>query len=121
MPPHARMSLAQQLLLLIYFMVLGEHRTVRSLFDGEHACTTVSCCHSLFTMTSKMFYKFLTRPVIRFPWISFDPHFEFRFPIYGKVTYQGMEIELRQALEPWHVLGRGARWWRHGTLCGFIC
>jgi uncharacterized protein (DUF2126 family) len=35
----------------------------------------------------------------------FHPHFEFRFPIYGRVTYNGMEMELRQALEPWHVLG----------------
>jgi uncharacterized protein (DUF2126 family) len=35
----------------------------------------------------------------------FHPHFEFRFPVYGRVHYQGMEVELRQALEPWHVLG----------------
>jgi uncharacterized protein (DUF2126 family) len=35
----------------------------------------------------------------------FHPHFEFRFPIYGRTTFGGIEIELRQALEPWHVLG----------------
>jgi uncharacterized protein (DUF2126 family) len=35
----------------------------------------------------------------------FHPHFEFRFPIHGRFVCQGMEIELRQALEPWHVLG----------------
>ncbi len=35
----------------------------------------------------------------------FAPYFEFRFPRYGTVQYQGIEIELRQALEPWHVLG----------------
>jgi uncharacterized protein (DUF2126 family) len=35
----------------------------------------------------------------------FHPHFEFRFPVYGRAVYRGMEMELRQALEPWHVLG----------------
>lgn len=35
----------------------------------------------------------------------FHPHFEFRFPIHGRVVVKGLEIELRQALEPWHVLG----------------
>ena len=35
----------------------------------------------------------------------FAPHFEFRFPVYGSVTYDGIELELRPALEPWHVMG----------------
>jgi uncharacterized protein (DUF2126 family) len=35
----------------------------------------------------------------------FAPHFEFRFSRYGAVERGGVEIELRQALEPWHVLG----------------
>ena len=35
----------------------------------------------------------------------FDPFIEFRFPRYGTVAYQGIELELRQAIEPWNVLG----------------
>jgi uncharacterized protein (DUF2126 family) len=33
---------------------------------------------------------------------------EFRFPRYGSVVYDGIELELRQAIEPWHVLGEEA-------------
>jgi uncharacterized protein (DUF2126 family) len=30
---------------------------------------------------------------------------EFRFPRYGTVSYDGVTLELRAAIEPWHVLG----------------
>jgi len=35
----------------------------------------------------------------------FAPFVEFRFPRYGTVSFDGITIELRQAIEPWHVLG----------------
>ncbi len=35
----------------------------------------------------------------------FAPHFEFRFPKIGQIAQRGIELELRSALEPWHVLG----------------
>ncbi len=38
----------------------------------------------------------------------FLPHFEFRFPKYGDFGYRGVEMEVRAALEPWHVLGEEA-------------
>jgi uncharacterized protein (DUF2126 family) len=38
----------------------------------------------------------------------FSPHIEFRFPIIGTVTRREVQLELRHALEPWHVLGEEA-------------
>ena len=35
----------------------------------------------------------------------FAPFLEFRFPHYGRVDNQGIELELCWAIEPWHVLG----------------
>jgi uncharacterized protein (DUF2126 family)/transglutaminase-like putative cysteine protease len=34
-----------------------------------------------------------------------DPFFEFRFPLYGTLNLHDIQIDLRQAIEPWHVLG----------------
>jgi uncharacterized protein (DUF2126 family) len=35
----------------------------------------------------------------------FAPHFEFRFSRFGEIAHAGVTLELRQALEPWHVMG----------------
>ena len=39
------------------------------------------------------------------PLVWFKPYLEFRFPRYGTVRTDGVELELRFAIEPWHVLG----------------
>lgn len=38
----------------------------------------------------------------------FEPFFEFRFPLCGVSTFNGLRIELRHALEPWPVLGEAS-------------
>jgi uncharacterized protein (DUF2126 family) len=35
----------------------------------------------------------------------FHAHHEFRFPLAGAIAVGGIELALRQAIEPWHVLG----------------
>ncbi len=105
MPPHARMSLAQQLLL----------RTFVSWF------WTTPYRQELVRWGTRLHDRFMLPQLIHDDFADvldilnlagypvsmdfFHPHFEFRFPIYGRMNYQGMDIELRQALEPWHVLG----------------
>ena len=37
--------------------------------------------------------------------VWFAPQLEFRFPPIGSVVHDGMDLELRSALEPWHVMG----------------
>lgn len=39
----------------------------------------------------------------------FEPFLEFRFPRYGTIVHDGMELELRQAIEPWPVLGEAVQ------------
>lgn len=34
-----------------------------------------------------------------------ETFFEFRFPLYGKIMVQEMELQVRMGIEPWHVLG----------------
>ena len=51
----------------------------------------------------------------------FAPHFEFRFPLHRqRRPTHGVQLELRQAIEPWHVLGEEPARRRHGPLRRFV-
>jgi len=105
MPPHARMSLAQQLLVraLVAWFWREPYR--------EKPIRWGTRLHDLFLLpyfVEEDFRKViqdLKRAGYGFedPW--FASHAEFRFPVYGRVAYEGVELELRQAIEPWYVLG----------------
>ena len=105
MPPHARMSLAQQLLLRIFMAWFWRTPYRRDLIRWG------TRLHDRFMLPEMVREDFsdvlaaLKRAGYPVTMDFFHPHFEFRFPIYGKVDCREMTLELRQALEPWHVLG----------------
>jgi len=105
MPPHAQMSLAQQLLLraLIARFWRVPYRTPLTRWD--------TVLHDRFLLPTFVWMDFedvmqdLESAGYGFDVHWFAPHFEFRFPRYGAVTARGIELTLRGALEPWHVMG----------------
>ncbi len=104
MPPHARMSLAQQLLVrgLVSSFWQKPYRAHTPRWGTE--------LHDRFMLPHFVAQDF--RDVLgelrdrgyTFSRDWFDAHFEFRFPFVGSVAHDGVELELRHALEPWHVL-----------------
>jgi uncharacterized protein (DUF2126 family)/transglutaminase-like putative cysteine protease len=106
MPPHARMSLTQQLLLRA--MVA---RFWRKPYEPPTLVRWGTELHDRFLMPHFVAEDFAdviaqmreSGYALELDW--FAPHLEFRFPKYGDMEVRGMRLELRQALEPWHVMG----------------
>ena len=105
MPPHARMSVVQQLLL---------RALVARFWDQPYTAPVTRWgteLHDRYMMhhwIAQDFNDVLTD--MRDSGFAFDPawfapHFEFRFPKVGDLHIQGMALTLRNALEPWHVMG----------------
>ena len=106
MPPHARMSLTQQLLLrsLVARFWKKPYRPARLKRWGTEL-------HDRFMLPWFVWQDFGdvldemddAGYAMQPEW--FAPHFEFRFPRTGEFSARGARFELRTALEPWHVMG----------------
>jgi uncharacterized protein (DUF2126 family) len=105
MPPHSQMSLAQHLVLRALVARFWENPYKAPLVRWD------STIHDRWMLPHFLWQDF--REVlddlrdhgcaIDDDW--FAPHFEFRFPRIGEFNQRGVHVELRTAIEPWHVLG----------------
>jgi uncharacterized protein (DUF2126 family) len=105
MPPHAQMSLVQIVLLrsLIawFWRDPYKHNLIRW---GTELHDKFMLPHYV-REDMKQVTKDLQRAGFAFDLEWLAPFFEFRFPRYGNTMIDGIELELRFAIEPWHVLG----------------
>jgi uncharacterized protein (DUF2126 family) len=105
MPPHARMSLAQQLLLRACVARFWKSPYAAPLVDWD------TSLHDRFMLPHFVAEDFrdvleeLRQAGFALDKAWFAPHFEFRFPRIGDFAQAGVHVELRKAIEPWYVLG----------------
>jgi uncharacterized protein (DUF2126 family)/transglutaminase-like putative cysteine protease len=105
MPPHPHMSSVQQLLLraLIARFWKTPYRAPATRWGTE--------LHDRFMLPKFIEMDFHdVMAEMRASGFAFDdswfaPHVEFRFPLIGSVCSAGIALTLRNALEPWHVMG----------------
>ncbi|MCB1638230.1 MAG: transglutaminase family protein, partial [Thiothrix sp.] len=105
MPPHARMSIVQMLLLRTlvarFWNMPYRHRLVRW---GTELHNRWMLPHYVWEDMRDVCEDLQAAGFpFQLEWLA--PFHEFRFPVYGRAQYGDIELELRAALEPWNVLG----------------
>jgi uncharacterized protein (DUF2126 family) len=108
MPPHAHMSLTQQLVVRALIAHFWQTPYRRKLVWWGTTLHDRFLLPHFAQLDWEDVLSDLNEAGFAFHQEWFAPHFEFRFPVIGSVTQRGITVELRHALEPWHVLGEEA-------------
>jgi uncharacterized protein (DUF2126 family)/transglutaminase-like putative cysteine protease len=105
MPPHARMSAVQMVLLRALVARFWREPYRGELIPWGTALHDRWLLPHFVAADIRDVASDLARSGYEFDPAWFEPFVEFRFPRFGTATYDGVTLELRQAIEPWHVLG----------------
>jgi uncharacterized protein (DUF2126 family)/transglutaminase-like putative cysteine protease len=105
MPPHKEMSLLQMLLIRALIARFWEQPYKKDLVRWGTELNDKFMLPHYVNQDIGEVVKELGEAGYPFQLEWFAPFLEFRFPHYGTVNLQGIEMEIRMGIEPWHVLG----------------
>jgi uncharacterized protein (DUF2126 family)/transglutaminase-like putative cysteine protease len=105
MAPHKDMALAQTLLLRALTLQFLETPLKAPLVKHGAALKDRWMLPYFLEEDFRLVLKELAQAGLDFPWEPFAAQLDFRFPVLGEWEYEDVQVELRQALEPWPVMG----------------